>query len=495
VSRGDAGGTRTVDQALKQIEAGEVSPAYLVYGDLVLAEPAAERIADAAAAKLGCTPVHHRRPADIRPFLEDLKTFSLFDTAKVLLVVESGVLADASAAAELLTDAVAASKSISEDAESELTAAERRGASRLLQVLRLLGIQVGSESAAEVLSRIPDPVIAGKGRGRKRKPPETREALARLLERAWSNGLTGWAETPAVELAELLAAGFPEGHVLVMAESFVASDHPLVQALLERQALIPLAQVELDKKRAWQGVRALTSQLEEETGVPIEPRAEAELTRRTLRTKSVRGASDRVEADSTARFAAEYRKLAGLVDGGRIDFALVRDEVEDRGREDVWEILDAIGKGDGRQALQRTHRYLTSAEDEIAARLSLFTLIADYARQLATVGGALAAGRVRGGEANYARFKSQLAPLLQADLGNGQPSPIAKLHPYRLHRAYLAASRMSPEQLQRLPDSILEAELRMKGESASPQVALADLVARLATRPGATNRSGAGRRA
>jgi len=307
--------------------------------------------------------------------------------------------------------------------------------------------------------------------------------------------LTGWAETPAVELAELLTSGFPEGHTLVMAESFVAKDHPLVKVLSERGAIVPVGQVEFDKKRSWSGVEELVGQLEEETGVAIDRQAASELARRTLRTKSERGAGERVEADSTARFAAEYRKLAGLAGGGLIERALVADVVEDRGREDVWEILDAIGTGDSRQALQRVARYFASAEDEVAARLSLFTLLADYARQLAAVGGALRAGKVRGGESNYRRFKDQLAPRLQADLAAGRPSPIGRLHPYRLHRAYLAASAMSGETLRELPTWVLETELRMKGESAVPQVALADFVARLARRSGPTGGRGARRRA
>lgn len=481
-----------LEDVLARVDAGEIGPAYLVVGDLVVAEPAAERLSAAVAAKLDCTAVHHRRPADIGPFLEDLKTFSLFEPAKVLFVLESGVLADASAASDLLADAVAAAKSLSGDAEAELDRAERRGASRLLQVIRLLGIEVGAEGATEVVARIPDAVIAGRGRGRRRKPAEAREGLARLLERAWAAGLTGWAETPAVELAELLAAGFPEGHVLVMAESLVAADHPLVEALQARGALVSVGQVSLDKKRSWQGLEALTRQLADETGVAIAPRAAEELARRTLRTSSERGARDRVEADSTARFAAEYRKLAGLSAAGAIDVDLVQDVVEDRGREDVWEILDAIGRGDAREALRRVARFLASADDEMGARLSLFTLLADYARQLAAVGGAIRSGRVPGGESNYRRFKDRLAPRLQAELATGRPSPVARLHPFRLHRAYLAASQMSADRLRRLPSTLLEAELQMKGESAAPHVALADLVAGLAERPGAS--PGRGRR-
>ena len=61
----------------------------------------------------------------------------------------------------------------------------------------------------------------------------------------------------------------------------------------------------------------------------------------------------------------------------------------------------------------------------------------------------------------------------------GGKNPLAGLHPFRLHRAYLAASRLPEPLLAKLPSDLLETEFQLKGESGEADVALARLVARL----------------
>jgi hypothetical protein len=173
---------------------------------------------------------------------------------------------------------------------------------------------------------------------------------------------------------------------------------------------------------------------------------------------------------------------------------LVEDAVEDRGQEDVFKILDAVGEGRGAEALDRLTRYLGSASDAIAARLSFFALFAGFCRNLTAVRGMMRAAGVRPGEGNYGRFKSSLAPALQKDLpgGDGAKSPLAGLHPFRLHRAYLAASSMDEAYLARLPWRVLETELALKGESGDPAAALGELIAEVAAQAGSAG--GGGRR-
>jgi DNA polymerase III delta subunit len=191
-----------------------------------------------------------------------------------------------------------------------------------------------------------------------------------------------------------------------------------------------------------------------------------------------------VDSDSTARLAGEYRKLANLVEGtaestGKIDRRLVEQTVEDRGEEDVWQLLDAIAAGRGGEALDRLHRLIGSAEDALAARLTFFSLLSSFCRQLVAIRGMMRVARVPAGEPNYARFKSQHAPALQGEISIGGKNPLAGLHPFRLHRAYLAASRLPEPFLATLPSDLLDTELQIKGESGEADVALARLVARL----------------
>jgi hypothetical protein len=127
-------------------------------------------------------------------------------------------------------------------------------------------------------------------------------------------------------------------------------------------------------------------------------------------------------------------------------------------------------------------RYLAAAEDPIAARLSLFALLASFARHLTAVAGMARAASVARGETDYDRkFKPLLAPLLQQDRPYGAPSPLKGVDPFRLHRAYLAASRMPAEHLEQLPWRVLQAELLLKGGSRRADVVLSEWVAELAS--------------
>jgi hypothetical protein len=463
----------------------------LVHGDLVLAEPAAQRAAEALAASAGLAAAAvevHRRPASLAPLLQDLRTYSLFAAGKVVLAVGSALFADRSAAGELIDDAAEVVPLAA--AGQPLSTRERQAASRLLQALHLFDLDPYAGAPERTLADLPAWVLEGGktrrsgGRGRgKRQVEELRAGLAGLLEAARREGLQGTADSDLSELAEIVRGGLPPGHALVLAESAVAADHPVVRLLAERGAVLAVGRVESDRG-GWQGLELLAGELGRQTGVGITADGLAELARRTLRQESDgrgRGTGG-VDGDSTARFAGEYRKLANLAQGGidrRIDRELVERAVEDRGEEDVWQLLDAIAAGRGGEALDRLRRLLSAADDPLAARLTFFSLLASFCRQLVAVRGMMRVARVPAGEANYGRFKSSHAPALQSEIPTGGKNPLAGLHPFRLHRAYLAACRMPEPLLARLPSDLLETELQLKGESGEADVALARLVAHL----------------
>lgn len=480
----------SVDTFLSRLDPKSVQVC-LVHGDLVLAEPAALRIAEAlaGAARLPPSAVEvHRRPASLSPLLQDLRTYSLFASGKVVLAVDSAVLADRSAAGELIDDAAEVIP-VFAGADRPLSPRERQGASRLLQALHLFDLDPYAGPPDRVLAGLPAWVLEGGkarrsgGRGRgKKQVEELRTGLAGLLEAARREEIRGTGESDLSELADVVRGGLPQGHTLVLAEGAVAADHPVVRLLEERGAVLALGRVESDRG-SWQGLEPLARELERQTGVAITADALAELARRTLRQEGDgrgRGTGG-VDADSTARLAGEYRKLANLAEwsGGRIDRKLVEQAVEDRGEEDVWQLLDAIAAGRGGEALDRLHRLIAAAEEPLAARLSFFSLLASFCRQLVAVRGMMRVARVPANEANYARFKNSHAPALQSEIPTGGKNPLAGLHPFRLHRAYLAACRMPEPLLARLPAELLDTELQLKGESGEADVALARLVARL----------------
>lgn len=473
------------EKILESIAAGAVEPLYLVSGDRVAAEPAAERIAQAVAARIGCEVDIRRRPAELAPVLADLRTLSLFGGGKVVVVVESRILADPRDAADLIDDA----GEILPIGGDELATDERRGAGRLLQALRLFEADPYRGTPEQALAQLPEWVFQGgsayrrKSRNRprgKRQGEELREGLVGLLAAARAAELRGWAETELAELSELAAGGLPPNHTMILVEHSVAADHPLVRRLRERGVWIDLGRVEAGRKGGWEGLRALTEELARETGVGIREDATRELARRTLQQEDRRQGGG-VRADSTERFAGEYRKLASLAGSeGVIDRGLVERAVDDRGEEDVWKILDAIGEGRAADALQRLDRLLAAADDPVGARLSFFALLADFARNLAAVAGMARIAGVRRGERSYNRFKEDLAPRLKDARPERGSNPIAKMHPFRLHRLYLAASRLPAPTLAILPARALEAEMALKGGSRRHRAVLAAFVCDLA---------------
>jgi len=475
-----------VESFLSRLSRGSPPQVCLVQGDVVLAEPAAQRIAEALAKGAGLPPDAvevHRRPASLARLLQDLRTFSLFSPGKVSVAVDSAVFADRNAAGELIDDA-AEVVPLADGGTRPLSSRERQAASRLLQALHLFDLDAHAGAPEKALGELPVWALEGKargGRGRgKKQVEELRGALAGLLEAARREGLQGTAEGDLSELAEVVRAGLPPGHAIVLAESAVAADHPVVLLLQEKGAVLSLGRVE-SERGSWQGLELLAGELERQTGVGITPDALTELARRTLRQDSDgRGRSTGgVDSDSTGRLAGEYRKLANLADSGPIDRKLVEETVEDRGEEDVWQLLDAIAAGRGGEALDRLRRLIGSAEDPLAARLTFFSLLSSFCRQLVAIRGMMRVARVPAAEANYGRFKNQHAPALQGEIPIGGKNPLAGLHPFRLHRAYLAASRLPEPFLAKLPSDLLETELQIKGESGEADVALARLVASL----------------
>jgi len=217
--------TTSLERLLPAVAAGKAPQVLLVAGDLVLAEPAAERLAAAWAQALGAKPEdieRHRRPPSLAPLLQDLRTFSLFGNAKIRLAVSTAAFADKDAAALLLADAVAV---LPVDAERALTAREKEGAVALLQVLRLHDLDPYADTAERLIARLPDAAFGGgggKGKGKKGAAEEVRPQLAELLEAARDAELQGLQGSDLAELSDLLHAGLPDPeHVLV---------RPLVEA-------------------------------------------------------------------------------------------------------------------------------------------------------------------------------------------------------------------------------------------------------------------------
>lgn len=477
-------GAANLDDLLAAVAAGAARPVYLIQGDAVVAEPQAARLAAALAEKAGCEVQRYRRPPTLAPILADLRTYSLFAAAKVALVVDSAILADVAAAAELI-DQAAQVLPLAEGADAENDPAVREAASRLLQALRVFAVDPAGGSPDEVVGALPKWALQGGAKYRKshakgRLAKDVKvlaKGLASLLAAACEAGLHGFAEGDLAELGEIVARGLPPGHTLVLAESAVAAEHPLLASLRQLGTTLAVGGVKAGRRGSWEGLAPLVEELARECGVAIAADATAELARRTLR-QTGEYRERHVDGESTARFAAEFRKLASLARGRRISRRLVAESVEDRGEQEVWPILDAVGEGRGGDALGLLRRYLAAADDVTRARLAFFAVLVRFCRQLVAVAGLVKLFEVPWGERGYNRFKDRWAPVLQGELPQGA-NPLSGVHPFQLFRAYQTAATMPRDALARIPSWVLETELRLKGESADADAALDELVARL----------------
>ncbi len=462
-----------------------MQPVYLVHGSRALAEPSGLRLAEALGKALGCAPQVVRRPDEIADVAADLRTFSLFADGKVVAVVESGVLADRATATTLFEEV--RQQLPWSGGPDDLTGKARDAATRLLQVLRLFDLDPQTLGSERILAALPDALLSGKAtragssaaRGKGGGAEELRTALLPLLQAAVGAGLRGLGDSAASLVADLVRDGLPDRHALVLIESAVAEGHPVLEALTRRAAVVFAGEITVGKQ-GFDGLAALASELQRETGVEIDRAALAALAKRTLRFAEGFGDGREVDADSMARFAGEYRKLAALSGGAKIQIALVEKSVEDRGQEDSFQILDAIGDGKAAEALAKLARYLGSAEDPLAARLMFFGSLAGFCRRIVAVRGIAAAVRVPNGERNYGRFSTQWAPKLQGEIPGLARNPLAGMKPFPIFKAYLAAGRIPPAVLDTLPARVLETERRLKGDSGDPDAALAALVLALA---------------
>ncbi|MCY3927147.1 MAG: hypothetical protein OXG81_02595 [Acidobacteria bacterium] len=478
----------TIDAAVERIEGGDRQPLYLVIGEQVVATREATRIAEALATAAGCKVVLHKGAAgaELGSILADLFTFSLFEAAKVALVVGSAELADRDAAAELIDEAA---KVLGDDyglagvTGEGLSVAERKAAGPLLQTLRLFGIDPVAGAAGEAIAALPDSALAGgksqrKG-GRRGRPKKERVQLARglsaLLEAARAEDLTGWSTSNLAELDRAAEGGLPEGHALVFAERSVDRKHPLVRRLLDRNVAFEVGELGLDGKGRATGLDPVVAELERETGVGIDRAGAQELARRTLR-KEGWGASV-ADAASAARFAAEYRKIAaGMPEGaGRIDRAAVEESVVDRGEQDVWDVFNAMEGQKPDAALAALRRYFDGAADRQGERFRFLSLLAGRCQQLTAAHGIGMAHSLPEAR-NFNGFKAKVLPKLMTEWPRGVKKP----GPWPLFNVYKAAmARRSPESvaaMNELPWRVLEAETRLRGGSGDDAAALEALV-------------------
>ncbi len=319
------------NRSSKAIAAGRLQPVYLVHGSRALAEPSGLRLAEALGKALGCAPQVVRRPDEIADVAADLRTFSLFADGKVVAVVESGVFADRATAATLFEEV--RQQLPWSGGPDDLSGKARDAATRLLQVLRLFDLDPAALGFERAIAALPEALLAGKaargggkGKGGVGGDPGRAPAAAR------GGGRVG----PARTRRERRFAGRRS-----RARRSAGAPRPGADRERRRRRAIrssrrsPAARRSLSPARSRAGKQGGFDGLPALAGELAARDRRGDRSRRARRRwrsgpcasrRGLRRQGREIDADSMARFAGEYRKLAALSGGATIQLAPGREE-------------------------------------------------------------------------------------------------------------------------------------------------------------------------
>jgi DNA polymerase III delta subunit len=148
-----------------------------------------------------------------------------------------------------------------------------------------------------------------------------------------------------------------------------------------------------------------------------------------------------------------------------------------RPEEDVFKLLDALGRKDLGEALRLLRRFLR--RDPNACFEILYRLVGEVRRLLLMR--ALLDERHLGarGVGDYNSFKMQVQPRLAKELPPALAAVVKKTHAFPLHQALTRAKAFDPAQLRELVRGLAEADAQLKVGGAEARDVLEALCLRL----------------
>jgi len=444
-------------QALAQVEHGDIAPVYLFHGEDYLVKAALAELTEAlipASQQSTNLQVVDGRQADFRAILDSVNTFSLFSGRKAVLVQDSRVFYSRTNLPELF----ARSKEAFEAGDVE-------GAARLLlEVLSYAGWSL-SDVAAGAWREIPADLWQ-QAVGVKQDPEEM----------AWLESVADHADSRGMEVprrhddASLLEAalqeGFPPGQCLVLTTDTVDKRRSLYRLIKEKGVVLDFSVVSGTGRQARSQQETVLKKLARETlyeaGKTIEPAALALLLERT--------------GFNLWALKTQIDKLISFVGDEPL---ITIDQVDDMSghfrEEPLYELNNAVATRDCAQSLRVLNRLL----DQGYHPLQLLGSLANEIRRLLVARDFIdehLAGRMDA-EISYAGFQKSVLPLVKEKAG--KDSPLATLHPFALQKTMVRGASFETADLISSLQHLFGADMTLKSTGIPGRAVMESLILRL----------------
>jgi len=457
---------KSLESVLKDIAKGRGASCYLLYGDEeFLVEEALGKIVDAlipAPDRDLSLFVMDDESGGVNAVCETLLTPSLIPGPKAVVLRKTRLFYSKTSLPDLV-------KKITDSAETDLASAART----FMILLDVAGWSL-EQLRDEGWQKIPDAqwreMLGEEGAGERDK------WLPRVLEHCLAHNLAERARPGGTEaLEDLLSAGLPEGHVLVVSADAVDRRKKLFKVMADRGVVLAFLRTRSEAKQRSLMMESLRENLARK-GKTLSSEAWVALGRKTgFRLRDSAEALDQL--------------ITYTGDRARIEPADV-ETVIGRTRDDtVFDLTEALVSGDLRKAL-------ASLGDLLYQGVHYLVILAMITREIRFLFHGkvlLDTGRLEGFRADmdYGRFQRSVYPAVkefQAELGKG--ATLASQHPFVIYNALRNSTRYTHRELLARMQRVLAVDVAMKSTGVDPRLLLERLLIELCTREGVTSNGG-----
>ncbi|HVO82965.1 MAG TPA: hypothetical protein VMU60_00925 [Syntrophobacteria bacterium] len=447
-------------ELLGEIEAGNLAPVYLLFGDSFLVSSALTELTDRLvpqAQRSTNLQIVDGAQADFRTILDGLNTFALFSGRKVAVVRSSRLFSSRTDLPGLFTRARTAYEAGALDV----------AARSLLEALAYAGWSlddVASGAWREISTQLWRQTF-----GVDRDGPDT----------AWLDTVVAYAMSKGMPLPErrddaalletTLSRGFPPNHALVITADAVDKRRSLYRLIEAKGVAVDFTLATGTRKEARSQQDAVIRGIIWETLAPAG---------KTIEPDALTLLMDRVGPNLWA-LNSQLQQLISFVGS---EATIHREHVETMSQhvreEALYELTGAVTSGDCARALAHLSRLL----DQGYHGLQIVAALTNEIRRLVSAR-ALIDTHLHGRldpRMPFGTFHKTVHPLLKAGLEAG--STLKGMHPFALHKTMVRTAATSMAELNRSLQHLFAAELALKSTGVSPRTALEGVVLRICRR-------------
>jgi DNA polymerase-3 subunit delta len=443
---------KSLEGVLKDIAKGRVAPCYLLYGDEeFLVEEALGKIVDALIPEPDrdlSLFVMDDESGGVNAVCETLLTPSLIPGPKAVVLRKTRLFYSKTSLPDLV-------KKITDSVETDLPSAART----FLVLLDVAGWSL-EQLRDEGWRKIPDAqwrdTLGEEGAGEREK------WLPRVLEYCLAHDPAERARPGGTEaLEDLLSAGLPAGHVLVVSADAVDRRKRLFKVMADRGVVLTFLRTRNEARQRSLMMESLRENLARK-GKTLSPEAWVILGRKTgFRLRDSAEALDQLITYTGDRARIEPADVEAVI--GR-----TRDDT-------VFDLTEALASGDLRKALAGLGDLLYQGVHPLV----ILAMITREIRFLFHGKVLLGTGRLEGFRADmdYGRFQRSVYPAVkgfQAEMGKG--STLANQHPYVVYNALRNSARYTHRELLAHMQRVLAVDVAMKSTGGGARLLLERLL-------------------